>query len=225
MMCLAWGKESPHWGKPLSSKYNQKLIDSTCYNIANYYHAPRSRMLFFAPNMISGFTVGIISDNCPWEYWFGNGNSTLERLTVRFTTNDKDKKHGAIRELALFRSGDKYRRLIRVMQNPKWELFVDGEPQTFEEGKSYERIKGKRITEYFTLDDLIRFVNNWGCPFDKDEFWASDQPMYVFGQLDDDDNPDDWKDEDFEAWKKWCPCPKSLPSTNPAELKPQTGRF
>jgi hypothetical protein len=26
--------------------------------------------------------------------------------------------------------------------------------------------------------------------------------MYVFGQLDDDDNPADWKDEDFDARKE-----------------------
>jgi hypothetical protein len=79
-----------------------------------------------------------------------------------------------------------------MRETPAWRLCLEGEAQPFEEGKCFEKIKGKRIKDYFTYEDMVRFVNNWGCPFDKEEFWASDQPMYVFGELDDDDNPNDW---------------------------------
>jgi len=107
---------------------------------------------------------------------------------VRFTTNDTDEN--AIRSLELLRDDDEMAtRSICVMQDAPWKLIVDGAPQPFEEGKSFKKIRGKRIKNYFTLEDLIRFSTNWGCPFAKDEFWASDQPMYVFGALDDDDNP------------------------------------
>jgi hypothetical protein len=201
-MCKFLKKMERPWGGLLSGKYNQKLVDSTCYNNANFYIAPKSRMLFFVPSIAPGFTVGTITATCSWYVWLGCGDPTFERLALRFTTTDKHRD--AIRELALYCEKNVRQRFIRVMKNdPKWELMVDGEPQPFEEGKSFEKVPGKRIKDYFTLDDMIRFVNNWGCPFDKDEFWVSDQPMYVFGELDDDDNLADWKEEDFEAWKKW----------------------
>ena len=193
-MCIALGKETTRFGKLQSGKYSQKLIDSTCYNNANYFHAPKIRMLFFTPNIASDITTGIIvSGYAHWGAWFSHADPTLKPLSLRFTTNDKD--DDAIRELAFHPYFTEYghRRFIRVMKDPNWKLYVEGEPQSFEEGKSFEKIKGKRIKDYFTLEDLIRFVNNWGCPFDKEEFWASDQPMYVFGQLDDDDDPADWQ--------------------------------
>ena len=192
-MCLFLKKETILWGKLQSGKYSQKLIDSTCYNNAHYYHAPKIRMLFFVPSKVSDITTGIITGSCTWDTWLVSGDPTLKPLSLRFTTNDKD--DGAIRELAFHPRFTEYehRRFIRVMKDPNWKLYVEGEPQSFEEGKSFEKIKGKRIKDYFTLEDLFRFVNNWGCPFDKEAFWASDQPMYVFGQLDDDDNPADWQ--------------------------------
>ena len=46
--------------------------------------------------------------------------------------------------------------------------------------------------KYFTFNDMVRFATNWGCPFDKDEFWASDQPMYCLGHLENDEDLADW---------------------------------
>jgi len=60
-MCIFLKKETTHWGGLWSGRYNQKIIDSTCYNNANYYHPPKQRMIFFAPNIVPGFTAGIIT--------------------------------------------------------------------------------------------------------------------------------------------------------------------
>ncbi len=54
-------------------------------------------------------------------------------------------------------------------------------------------VKGKRIKDYFTHEDMIRFATNWGCPIDQDDFWASDKPMYCWGELENEDKLDvDW---------------------------------
>jgi len=194
-MCLFLKKETTHWGKLRVGKYSQKLIDSTCYNNAFYFHPPKQRMLFFVSDIAPNFTVGIITGSCTWHCWLGSIDSTFEQLSIRFTTHDKN---DAIRELILQR-GSKCQRIIRVMKErgTKLELFVDGEPQPFEENKSFEKIKRKKIKDYFTQEDMIRFLSNWGCSFHKEEFWASDQPMYLFGQLDDNDTLSDWRDESF----------------------------
>ena len=198
-MCLFLKKDTTHWGGLRSGKYSQKLIDNTCYNNANHRHPPKQRILFFTPSIAPDFVVSIITGHYTWDHWIGSIDPAIDLLRLRFTTDDKDAD--AIRELHLLRGNKKYQRVIRVMKDPKWVLFVDGEAQPFEEGKNFEKIKGKLIKNYFTLDDLIRFVNNWGCPFDTEEFWASNQPMYLFGTLDEDDNPADWKEENYEAWK------------------------
>ena len=207
-MCLFLKKETTHWGKLRSGKYNQQLIDTTCYNNAFYYHPPTERMCFFVPNSAPSFTVGIITGHCTWECWLGSVDSTFEQLSIRFTTNDKS--DSAIREL-LVQRGLECLRIIRVMKDPKWDLLVEGEQPSFEEGKNYEKIRRKRIKDYFTQEDMIRFTSNWGCPFHKEEFWTSDQPMYVYGQLDDDDTLSDWLDESFVYWQEQNQCDRSQP--------------
>lgn len=198
-MCTFLGKETTCWKGLRSGKYNQKIIDSACYDNAKYHNPPKERMIFFAPNITPGFTASTITGLYTWNNWIGTGDPTFDHLCVQFTTDDKDEN--AIRSLELMRGNKRYQRFIRVWKDPRWELTVDGEPQPFEDGKSFDKIKGKRIKDYFTLQDLIRFSSNWGCPFDKDEFWASDQLMYGFGDLDDDDNSADWQNENFESWK------------------------
>jgi hypothetical protein len=135
----------------------------------------------------------------------------LEILSLRYTTNDKDED--AIRELILYHHNENFDRIIRVMKDPQWKLLVDsrrpqpsdtsqivnsrnmyvaGQPQHFETGKSYEKIRGKRIKNYFTMEDMIQFATNWGCPFDQDDFWQSDEPMYCFGSLEGNEQLADW---------------------------------
>ena len=146
--------------------------------------------IFFSPKIAPDYTMLLVTGTGCWETWLAKANPDLETLSLRFRTSDKDES--AIRELMLFQ-GKKRIRIVRVMKDPKWYVWADGEPQPFEEGKTYEKIRGKPIRQYFTFEDMVRFATNWGCPFDQDDFWASDQPMYCLGQLENDEDLADWQ--------------------------------
>ncbi len=146
--------------------------------------------LFFAPKIAPDKTICVFEGKYMWHAWLGSVDSSMEIMSLRFTSPDK--KSDVIRELSYY-CGNKLIRAIRVMTDPQWKLWLAGEQQPFEEGKSYEKVKGKRIKDYFTHEDMIRFATNWGCPIDQDDFWASDKPMYCWGELENEDKLDvDW---------------------------------
>jgi hypothetical protein len=157
------------------------------------YHPKTHIKILFSPKSSPNFTVCLFLGKAYWETWLTKHNPDLEMMSFRFTTNDKNES--AIREVVLYRGSSQFIRYIRVMKDPKWALHVGGEQQPFEEAKSYNKVARKTIRDYFTFDDMIRFATNWGCPFDQDEFWASDQPMYCLGHLE--------NDEDIVDWTEW----------------------
>ena len=173
--------------------FNINLINQFFLQDLQYRSLPNIHMkILFSPKISPDYTVLMIMGTGPWQTWLTQRTPDLETLFLRFRTNDKDES--AIRELLLWQ-GDKRIRIVRVMKDPNWGIWADGPPQPFEEGKSYEKIKGKLIRDYFTFEDMIRFATNWGCPFDQEEFWTSDQPMYCLGKLE--------NDEDFADWQEW----------------------
>jgi len=180
------------WKKIRKCPFSKEFLDLVLHNIANVLHPPRC-MVFYLPKNHPDLTFAMHTWDCLLAERLGDYDDKLEMLSLRFTTKFLPKNEGAIRELCYYR-GNKLQRIIRVMEDPRWDLWVDGEQQPFEEGKSYEKIKRKLIRDYFTMDDMTRFATNWGCPFDQDEFWDSDQPMYVFGGLENDENLADWQE-------------------------------
>ena len=112
-------------------------------------------------------------------------------MSFRFNTNEKSAD--SIREMVYYK-GSEHLRVVRVMKDPNWKLCLIGDQQPFEEEKSYEKIKGKKIKDYFTMEDMIRFTANWGCPIGEEEFWASDHEMYCWGNLLNDEHLADWND-------------------------------
>ena len=185
-------KKRQSWKRARQCDFSKSVLNSMLSS--NALHSPSSPrfLVFYTPQICLNYTFGMITSGHYFNDILGGYDDKLEILSLRFTLNKN--KGNAIRELCYFH-GKKRQRSIRVMQDPHWVLWVDGEPQPFEEGKSYEKIKGKLIRDYFTMDDMIRFATNWGCPFDQEDFWASDQPMYVFGELE--------NDEDFADWQEW----------------------
>ena len=68
------------------------------------------------------------------------------------------------------------RRLVRVMQDPRWDFFEIGEPLPFEQTEKYtERIKKKRLTNDMILD----YVEAMGYDVRKPDFWKSDNAVYL----------------------------------------------
>ncbi|GHT27799.1 hypothetical protein FACS18942_07560 [Planctomycetales bacterium] len=202
---------SCHLRERRCAPFSSLFIDRIMYLNANFYSPEPSSAVFFSPKICPNNTIGIILKSYSWEYWLRRINPSLEILSLRYTTNDKDED--AIRELILYHHNEDFDRIIRVMKDQQWKLLVDsrrpqlsdpsqivncrnmhvaGQPQPFEEGKSFEKIRGKCIKDYFTMEDMIRFANNWGCPFDQDEFWQSDELMYCFGSLEGNEQLADW---------------------------------
>jgi len=151
-----------------------------------------TQMLFFSPKCNPHYTVGMIDGARTWYFWLGKRDPSMEILSLRFTHDMK--REDAIRELAYTKDMEMIR-LLRVMRGEVrgWDFFQHGKPQPFEEGKSYDKIKGKSIQEYFTFDDMLRFATNWGCPFGDANFWASDNEMVSFGKLPNDEVLADWR--------------------------------
>ena len=156
-----------------------------------YHNQPTSMTIVYSPRIAPDFTFVSINKSFPFEFTIGTKDSSFEMVSLRFTSDDKSPK--AIRELVLCQ-GTKDIRVVRVMKDPNWKLCLIGDQQPFEEGKSYEKIKGKKIKDYFTMEDMIRFTTNLGCPIGEEEFWASDHEMYCWGKLLNDEHLADWND-------------------------------
>jgi hypothetical protein len=182
-------KKQQSWKRARQCDFSTSVLNSMLS--LNALHSPSSPrfLVFYTPKICLDYTFGMITKGYLFSDVLGDYDDKLETLSLRFTLNKNE--GNAIRELCYYR-GNKRQRAIRVMQDPHWVLWVDGEPQPFEEGKSYEKVKGKLIRDYFTMDDMIHFATNWGCPFDQEDFWTSDQPMYVFGELENDEALADW---------------------------------
>jgi hypothetical protein len=174
------------------------MLDRIMYLNANVYNPKQSAVVLYSPQICPKNTVGMIVGSYSWEYWIRNISPSLEILSLRYTTDDKNEN--AIREIVYRNQNKDFDRIIRVMRNPHWELFVDSRPnlsdkkiivndrniyvagnqQHFEAAHSFTKIKGKQVKNYFTFDNMIQFANNYGCPFDKDEFWKSNSLMYIY---------------------------------------------
>lgn len=71
---------------------------------------------------------------------------------------------------------DSGERLVRVMQDPRWDFFELGEPLPFEQTEKYtERIKKKRLTNDMILD----YVEAMGYDVRNPDFWKSDNAAYL----------------------------------------------
>ena len=190
------------YSKKRRCNFSREVIDALFLQKSQYYHSPTIMELAYSPKIACQISVNLHTARSLYEYSFGKRDPSLEILGVRFSTDDKSED--AIRELAYYR-GTELIRMVRVMKDPKWDICLLGEQQPFEEGKCYEKIKGKRIKDYFTLEDLIRFATNWGAPIGQDDFWASDQKMYCWGYLENDTLK---SDADLADWEEW---PQDLP--------------
>ena len=68
------------------------------------------------------------------------------------------------------------KRLVRVMQDPRWDFYEIGEPFPFEQTEKYkERIKKKRLTNDMILD----YAEAMGYDVRNPEFWKSDNATYL----------------------------------------------
>ena len=71
---------------------------------------------------------------------------------------------------------DSDERLVRVMQDPRWDFFEIGEPLPFEQTEKYtERIKKKRLANDMILD----YVEAMGYDVRNPDFWKSDNAVYL----------------------------------------------
>ena len=71
---------------------------------------------------------------------------------------------------------DRDERLVRVMQDPRWDFFEMGEPLPFEQTEKYtERIKKKRLTNDMILD----YSEAMGYDVRNPDFWKSDNAVYL----------------------------------------------
>ena len=166
----------------ISCDYSHDVVESLFQQNCRYYHSPTLMSLVFTPKTPVQLSVFIRTGFGISQDVFGKHNQSLEMLDIRFSTHNKSPD--GIREICYYR-GTELIRMVRVMieVEPKWELCLIGEQQPFEEEKSYEKVKRKRIKEYFTMEDLIRFATNWGAPINQDDFWDSDHPMHRWGYL------------------------------------------
>ncbi len=68
------------------------------------------------------------------------------------------------------------KRLVRVMQDPRWDFYEIGEPFPFEQTEKYkERIKKKRLTNDMILD----YAEAMGYDVRNPDFWKSDNATYL----------------------------------------------
>ncbi len=67
-------------------------------------------------------------------------------------------------------------RLVRVMQDPRWDFYEEGNPFPFEQTEKYkERIKKKRLTNDMILD----YAEAMGYDVRNPDFWESDNATYL----------------------------------------------
>jgi hypothetical protein len=90
-------------------------------------------------------------------------------VSVRSTTQEVD---WPINEFVTYQGGAE-QRVVRVMKDsPRWNFFQRGEPLPFEAQTPYA---AKRVRDRFQREALLAYVEAWGAPVGRTEFWQSDQ--------------------------------------------------
>ena len=97
---------------------------------------------------------------------------------ICLTLDPENKIDNEIYDMRLFYhiGKDNSMRMVRVMQDPRWDFYEIGEPFPFEQTEKYkERIKKKRLTNDMILD----YAEAMGYDVRNPEFWKSDNATYL----------------------------------------------
>ena len=97
---------------------------------------------------------------------------------ICMTLDPENKIDNEIYDMRLFYhiGKDNSMRMVRVMQDPRWDFYEIGEPFPFEQTEKYkERIKKKRLTNDMILD----YAEAMGYDVRNPEFWKSDNATYL----------------------------------------------
>lgn len=97
---------------------------------------------------------------------------------ICLTLDPENKIDNEIYDMRLFYhiGKDNSMRMVRVMQDPRWDFYEIGEPFPFEQTEKYkERIKKKRLTNDMILD----YAEAMGYDVRNPEFWKSDNANYL----------------------------------------------
>ena len=97
---------------------------------------------------------------------------------ICLTLDPENKIDNEIYDMRLFYhiGKDNSMRMVRVMQDPRWDFYEIGEPFPFEQTEKYkEHIKKKRLTNDMILD----YAEAMGYDVRNPEFWKSDNATYL----------------------------------------------
>lgn len=97
---------------------------------------------------------------------------------ICLTLDPENKIDNEIYDMRLFYhiGKDNSMRMVRVMQDPRWDFYEIGEPFPFEQTEKYkERIKKKRLTNDMILD----YAEAMGYDVRNPDFWKSDNATYL----------------------------------------------
>ncbi len=145
----------------------------------DYNHARIAKMVLWSPcpgktaisgNASDGFSVQCSTLNIRYGYSITQIGLTLD---LDNKINDSD--------IYLFRmfhflGPNGTERLVRVMQDPRWDFYEEGNPFPFEQTEKYkERIKKKRLTNDMILD----YAEAMGYDVRNPDFWESDNATYL----------------------------------------------
>lgn len=76
------------------------------------------------------------------------------------------------------RSGKEKQRIVRAMKDtPRWEFYENGEALPFEAQSNYA---ARLIRDRFQREALLTYLEHWGAPVRKAEFWKSHQEAITF---------------------------------------------
>ena len=121
-------------------------------------------------NASDGFSVLFSTLNIRYGY-----NITQISLTLDVDNKINDSDIYLFR-LFDFLGSNGTERMVRVMQDPRWDFYEIGEPFPFEQTEKYkERIKKKRLTNDMILD----YAEAMGYDVRNPEFWKSDNATYL----------------------------------------------
>ena len=142
-------------------------------------HARIAKMVLWCPspgktaiygNASDGFSVLFSTLNIRYGY-----NITQISLTLDLDNKINDSDIYLFR-LFDFLGSNGTERMVRVMQDPRWDFYEIGEPFPFEQTEKYkERIKKKRLTNDMILD----YAEAMGYDVRNPEFWKSDNATYL----------------------------------------------
>ena len=78
----------------------------------------------------------------------------------------------AINEFIAYEGNEtKTRRVVRATSDePRWDFHTEGEPLPFEDVYAY---KARRVRDRFTREMLLTYIEQWGAPIRRAEFWQS----------------------------------------------------